>query len=106
LDRNLIPADSDVFIRRGLYKLHFEVETGHIAQEVNMVEANNDKDGEVIQIMVWGILRGTMIWRWMLEERRMRQIPTRMAKMEMLHKMASKGCKSSMIKWRELKLGH
>ncbi|KAM0841956.1 hypothetical protein ACQ4PT_058679 [Festuca glaucescens] len=45
LDRNLIPADSDVFIRRGFYKLRFEVETGHIAQEVNMAEANNDKDG-------------------------------------------------------------
>ncbi|KAM0842343.1 hypothetical protein ACQ4PT_058412 [Festuca glaucescens] len=45
LDRNLVPADSDVFIRRGFYKLRFEVETGHIAQEVNMVEANNDKDG-------------------------------------------------------------
>ncbi|KAM0871838.1 hypothetical protein ACQ4PT_039081 [Festuca glaucescens] len=45
LDRNLIPVDSDVFIRRGFYKLRFEVETGHIAQEVNMAEANNDKDG-------------------------------------------------------------
>jgi hypothetical protein len=27
LDRTLIPADSDVFIRRGFYKLRFEVET-------------------------------------------------------------------------------
>jgi hypothetical protein len=38
LDRNLIPVDSDVFIRRGFYKLYFEVETGHVAQEVNMGE--------------------------------------------------------------------
>ncbi|KAK1661842.1 hypothetical protein QYE76_050001 [Lolium multiflorum] len=45
LDRNLIPGDSDVFIRRGFYKLRFEVETGHVAQEVNMAEANDDKDG-------------------------------------------------------------
>ncbi|KAM0865553.1 hypothetical protein ACQ4PT_043194 [Festuca glaucescens] len=45
LDRNLIPADSDVFIRRGLYKLRFEVEAAHVSQEVNMVEANNSKDG-------------------------------------------------------------
>ncbi|KAM0855580.1 hypothetical protein ACQ4PT_049693 [Festuca glaucescens] len=45
LDRNLIPADSDVFIRKGFYKLRFEVETAHVAQEVNMSEANLDKDG-------------------------------------------------------------
>ncbi|KAM0918614.1 hypothetical protein ACQ4PT_008736 [Festuca glaucescens] len=45
LDRNLIPADSDVFIRRGFYKLRFEVEAAHVAQEVNMVEVHNDKDG-------------------------------------------------------------
>jgi hypothetical protein len=45
LDRNLIPADSDVFIRRGIYKLRFEVEPGHGVQEVNMVEATIDKDG-------------------------------------------------------------
>ncbi|KAM0851911.1 hypothetical protein ACQ4PT_052118 [Festuca glaucescens] len=45
LDRNLIPADSDVFIRRGFYKLRFEVEAAHVSQEVNMVEANNSKDG-------------------------------------------------------------
>ncbi|KAK1602601.1 hypothetical protein QYE76_016870 [Lolium multiflorum] len=45
LDRNLIPADSDVFIRRGFYKLRFEVETRQIIPEVNMTEANQDKDG-------------------------------------------------------------
>ncbi|KAM0830239.1 hypothetical protein ACQ4PT_066356 [Festuca glaucescens] len=45
LDRNLIPADSDVFIRRGLFKLRFEVETAQGSQEVNMVEANNGNDG-------------------------------------------------------------
>ncbi|KAM0871601.1 hypothetical protein ACQ4PT_039282 [Festuca glaucescens] len=31
--------------RRGFFKLHFEVETGQGTQEVNMVEANNDNDG-------------------------------------------------------------
>ncbi|KAM0832308.1 hypothetical protein ACQ4PT_064991 [Festuca glaucescens] len=45
LDRNLIPADSDVFIRRGFFKLCFEVETAQGSQEVNMVEANNGNDG-------------------------------------------------------------
>jgi hypothetical protein len=27
LDRNLIPVDNDVFVRRGFFKLKFEVET-------------------------------------------------------------------------------
>ncbi|KAK1629024.1 hypothetical protein QYE76_003363 [Lolium multiflorum] len=46
LDRNLIPLDSDVFIRRGFYKLHFEVEIDQVAQEVNMAEASEDKNGD------------------------------------------------------------
>ncbi|KAK1683201.1 hypothetical protein QYE76_044049 [Lolium multiflorum] len=46
LDRNLIPLDSDVFIRRGFYKLRFEVEPVQMAQEVNMAEANDDKNGD------------------------------------------------------------
>ncbi|KAM0913019.1 hypothetical protein ACQ4PT_012397 [Festuca glaucescens] len=48
LDRNLIPADSDVFIRRGFYKLCFEVEAAHVAQEVNMVEddATSNNNGQ------------------------------------------------------------
>ncbi|KAM0848994.1 hypothetical protein ACQ4PT_054009 [Festuca glaucescens] len=45
LDRNLIPADSDVFIRRDFFKLRFEVETAQQSQEVNMVDANNGNDG-------------------------------------------------------------
>jgi hypothetical protein len=45
LDRNLIPADSDVFIRRGFFKLKFEVETIQGWQEVNMVDVNNGNDG-------------------------------------------------------------
>ncbi|KAM0871704.1 hypothetical protein ACQ4PT_039194 [Festuca glaucescens] len=45
LDRSLIPADSDVFIRRGFYKLHFEVKVAQGSQEVNMVDANNGNDG-------------------------------------------------------------
>jgi hypothetical protein len=45
LDRHLIPADSDVFIRRSFYKLHFEVE-GAVSQEVNMAAVNDSTDGE------------------------------------------------------------
>jgi hypothetical protein len=45
LDRNLILADSDVFIRRGFFKLRFEVETVNGSQEVNMVDASNENDG-------------------------------------------------------------
>jgi hypothetical protein len=45
LDRNLILADSDVFIRRGFFKLRFEVETVNGSQEVNMVDASNGNDG-------------------------------------------------------------
>ncbi|KAK1696218.1 hypothetical protein QYE76_012915 [Lolium multiflorum] len=45
LDRTLIPQDSDVFIRRGFYKLRFEVEAGNGIQEVNMTEANLDNNG-------------------------------------------------------------
>jgi hypothetical protein len=45
LDRNLIPAESDVFIRRGFFKLRFEVEAANGSQEANMVEANNGNDG-------------------------------------------------------------
>ncbi|KAM0824032.1 hypothetical protein ACQ4PT_070474 [Festuca glaucescens] len=44
LDRNLIPADSDVFIRRGCFKLR-EVEATNGSQEVNMTEVNNGNDG-------------------------------------------------------------
>lgn len=44
-DHNRIPADSDVFIRRGFFKLRFEVETVQGSQEVNMVDANNGNDG-------------------------------------------------------------
>ncbi|KAM0870258.1 hypothetical protein ACQ4PT_040132 [Festuca glaucescens] len=46
LDRALIPADSDVFIRRGFFKLRFEVEAVQVSQEVNMVDANNGNDGD------------------------------------------------------------
>jgi hypothetical protein len=47
LDRNcnLIPEDSDVFIRRGFFKLRFEVKTAQQSQEVNMVYASNGSDG-------------------------------------------------------------
>jgi hypothetical protein len=45
LDHRLIPADSDMFIRRGFYKLRFEVEIEEQSHEVNMVDANNGSDG-------------------------------------------------------------
>ncbi|KAM0905253.1 hypothetical protein ACQ4PT_017525 [Festuca glaucescens] len=45
LDRNLIPEDCDMFIRRGFFKLHFEVEVAHQSQEVNMMDATNGNDG-------------------------------------------------------------
>jgi hypothetical protein len=45
LDRNLIPADSDVFIRRGFFKLHFVVEVANGSQEGNMVDVNNGNGG-------------------------------------------------------------
>jgi hypothetical protein len=44
-DKNLIPADRDVFIRREFFKLRFEVETEQGSQEVNMVDANNGNGG-------------------------------------------------------------
>ncbi|KAM0885521.1 hypothetical protein ACQ4PT_030282 [Festuca glaucescens] len=45
LDSKLIPADSDMFIRRGFFKLHFEVEEVNGSQEVDMAEVNNGNDG-------------------------------------------------------------
>ncbi|KAK1632989.1 hypothetical protein QYE76_007304 [Lolium multiflorum] len=45
LDSRLIPADSDMFIRRGFFKLKFEVESAQGNQEENMAEANNGNDG-------------------------------------------------------------
>ena len=46
LDHRLIPASTDMFIRRGFYKLLFEVEIDERSQEVKMVDANNDFDGD------------------------------------------------------------
>jgi hypothetical protein len=45
LDHRLIPADSDMFIRRGFFKLRFEVELEEKSNEVNMMDANNGSDG-------------------------------------------------------------
>jgi hypothetical protein len=45
LDRTLIPAHSDVFIKRGFFKLHFEVEANQGSKEVNMAEVNNGNGG-------------------------------------------------------------
>ncbi|KAM0929734.1 hypothetical protein ACQ4PT_001433 [Festuca glaucescens] len=44
LDRSLIPKDCDMFIRRGFFKLFFEVEEGIGNTEVDMVEVNNGGD--------------------------------------------------------------
>jgi hypothetical protein len=45
LDSRLIPADSDMFIRRGFFKLKFEVENAQGTQEDNTVQINNGNDG-------------------------------------------------------------
>jgi hypothetical protein len=45
LDRNLIPADCDMFIRRGFFKLRFEVEAANGFEEVNMLDVNNGNGG-------------------------------------------------------------
>jgi hypothetical protein len=45
LDHRLIPADSDVFIRRGFFKLRFEVEATNGSQEVDLAGLNNGNGG-------------------------------------------------------------
>ncbi|KAK1662073.1 hypothetical protein QYE76_050232 [Lolium multiflorum] len=45
LDKRLIPEDCDMFIRRGFFKLHFEVEAANQSQEVNMIDASNENGG-------------------------------------------------------------
>jgi hypothetical protein len=45
LDPRLIPKDSDMFIRRGFFKLSFEVEEANEVHEVNMVEMDKGGDG-------------------------------------------------------------
>jgi hypothetical protein len=64
LDRTLIPKDTDMFIRRGFFKLFFEVEEANGSQEVNMVEENNDNDGNDVRMMVSTTRRGVMPWIW------------------------------------------
>ncbi|KAM0847316.1 hypothetical protein ACQ4PT_055090 [Festuca glaucescens] len=48
INPSLIPQDSDFFIKRGFFKLHFEVEMGTGEQDADMIEANGgqkDDDG-------------------------------------------------------------
>jgi hypothetical protein len=45
LDKRLIPEDCDMFIRRGFFKLRFEVEAANQSQEVNMIDANDENGG-------------------------------------------------------------
>jgi hypothetical protein len=45
LDRRLIPKDSEMFIRRGFFKLFFELEEANEDQLVDMVEIDNGGDG-------------------------------------------------------------
>ncbi|KAM0874558.1 hypothetical protein ACQ4PT_037344 [Festuca glaucescens] len=48
INPSLIPQDSDLFIKRGFFKLHFEVEMGIVEQDADMIEANGgrkDDDG-------------------------------------------------------------
>jgi hypothetical protein len=48
INPSLIPQDSDLFIKRGFFKLHFEVEMGTGEQDADMIESNGgrkDDDG-------------------------------------------------------------
>ncbi|KAM0890784.1 hypothetical protein ACQ4PT_026861 [Festuca glaucescens] len=93
LDRNLIPADSDVFIRRGFFKLHFEVEVTNGSQEVDMTEVNNGNDGnDDTQHGEHNNGGGAMLWIWILKEM-MRKLLQIMADKEVPWRiMGYKGC--------------
>jgi hypothetical protein len=48
INPSLIPDESDLFIKRGFFKLHFEVETVMVEQDAEMIEVNGgrkDEDG-------------------------------------------------------------
>jgi hypothetical protein len=48
INPSLIPDESDHFIKRGFFKLHFEVETVMVEQDAEMIEVNGgrkDEDG-------------------------------------------------------------
>ncbi|KAM0869186.1 hypothetical protein ACQ4PT_040841 [Festuca glaucescens] len=60
---NLIPKNNDMFIRRGFFKLHFEVEEDNGSQEVDMAEVNNGNDGND-DAMENTTKRGVMPWIW------------------------------------------
>jgi hypothetical protein len=69
LDRRLIPKDSDMFIRRGFFKLFFEVEGENENQEVDMVEVNNDGDGNDDASNGEHNKEGGMQWIWIQKEK-------------------------------------
>jgi hypothetical protein len=69
LDRPLIPKDSDMFIRRGFFKLFFEVEDDNVNQEVDMVEVNNGGDGNDDASNGEHNKEGGMQWIWIQKEK-------------------------------------
>jgi hypothetical protein len=70
LYHRLIPADSDMFIRRGFYKLRFEVEIEDRSQEINMEDANNGSDGNNGANQGKGRMEMIRIWTWIIKKRR------------------------------------
>jgi hypothetical protein len=46
INPSLIPDESDLFIKRGFFKLHFEVETVMVEQDAEMIEANGGQKDE------------------------------------------------------------
>ncbi|KAM0908766.1 hypothetical protein ACQ4PT_015248 [Festuca glaucescens] len=105
LDRNLIPTDSDVFIRRGFFKLHFEVEETNGSQEVDMAEVNNGNDGNDDAHNGEHNKEGVMPWIWIPKDQ-MKELPQiMMDKVVLLTTMAFKGCNCMLNIWMSLKLG-
>jgi hypothetical protein len=93
LDQKLIPTKSDVFIRRGFFKLRFEVEATNGSQEANMADFNNGNGENDIHIMKnITIMEEAMLWIWILREMRRKLLHIRMIKEVLLRIMGYKGC--------------
>jgi hypothetical protein len=97
LDHRLIPADSDMFIRRGFYKLRFEVEIEEQSHEVNM--------GMLIMVLmdIMEIIRVKrrmemlMTWTWIVRKKILGRNRKVMIKRVLIHIMEGRVCKNSVI---------
>jgi hypothetical protein len=97
LDHRLIPADSDMFIRRGFYKLRFEVEIEEQSHEVNM--------GMLIMVLmdIMEIIRVKrrmemlMTWTWIVRKKILGRNRKVMIKKVLIHIMQGRVCKNSVI---------